>query len=100
MVNCTILFFALNSCAIKVNPDGGEKDVTPPKVLQTVPANYSVNFNKKEFRIKFDEYVDVREPGRNLIVSPLLNELPEIKIKGHELIITINDTLKANTTYT
>jgi hypothetical protein len=40
-----ILFFFVSSCAIRVTPTGGDKDIEPPKVVQEFPANKSTNFN-------------------------------------------------------
>lgn len=83
-----------------VPPTGGAKDVTPPKVTSYKPANKSKFFKAKSFAITFDEYVDVKEASSQIVVSPPLNEPPEIIKKGKSIIVKWTDTLKQNTTYT
>ncbi|MEA3505203.1 MAG: Ig-like domain-containing protein [Bacteroidota bacterium] len=87
------------SCANPVAPIGGPKDTTPPKVVETSPKTYSVNFTEKEFAITFDEFIETKSLSQKLLVSPPLNEKPETKLKGHSLIVEFTDTLKENTTY-
>lgn len=95
---CLILLFA--SCAHIVAPNGGIKDVTPPKVLQTSPNNYKTNFKSTKIILKFDEYVQLTNPDDQVIISPPLNNKAFYTIKGKQLEIKVNDTLKTNTTYT
>ncbi len=92
-----ILFTA--SCAKIVVPTGGPKDVTPPKILQSIPENYSVNFKQKKVVVKFDEYFQLKNLNKELLVSPPLKEQPIIRVSGKNLIIEIKDTLHDNTTY-
>lgn len=87
------------SCAKIVMPTGGLKDITPPKDLKSIPKNYSVNFTQKKIEITFDEYFQLKNLNKELLVSPPLKEKPRIKTSGKKLIIEIRDTLKDNTTY-
>ena len=99
----TLLFFVVaifNSCAIRVNPTGGDKDVVPPKVLKTVPENFSINVKTNDIVLTFDEYVQLVDINTQLVVSPLLKYTPETKIKKKALEIHFLDTLEPNTTYT
>lgn len=99
----TLLFFVVaifNSCAIRVNPTGGDKDVVPPKVLKTVPENFSINVKTSDIVLTFDEYIQLVDINTQLVVSPLLKYTPETKIKKKSLEIHFLDTLEPNTTYT
>lgn len=95
---CLILLFA--SCAHIVAPNGGTKDVTPPKVLHTSPNNYQTNFKSTKIILKFDEYIQLTNPDDQVIISPPLNNKAQYNLKGKQLEIKLNDTLKSNTTYT
>jgi hypothetical protein len=95
-----ILFAFLYSCANQVAPQGGEKDTKPPKILKAIPENYSTNFSANKIQLTFDEYIQLKDVTSQLIVSPPLAQVPEAKIKQKTLIITMDDTLKPNTTYT
>lgn len=86
-------------CAIRVAPSGGEKDTTPPKVLKATPDTFATNFNSKTIELEFDEYFQVNDLTNKLVVSPPLENVPETKIKGKKLIISLNNNLRPNTTY-
>lgn len=96
------LFFTVVHCAKRGSPTGGEKDTTPPKMIKADPPNNSVNFDKKRIRIYFDEYVVLKNIQKQLIISPPLQQTPEISPQGGAgkfIEIKIKDTLAPNTTY-
>jgi hypothetical protein len=94
-----LLFFVI-SCANQVAPQGGDKDLKPPKIVKSVPENFSTRFDSKKIQITFDEFIQLKDVNSQLIVSPPLSKTPETKIKQKTLIIEFNDTLRQNTTYT
>ncbi len=83
-----------------VAPNGGPKDILPPKPLQSYPDNYSCNFKGSKIEIDFDEFLYLKEINSQLIISPPIKELPEVKTRGKKLIIDLKEELKENTTYT
>ena len=90
------------NCANKGTPQGGEKDITPPSIVSSEPENYSTNFNTKEIKIYFDEYIKIKDIQKQLIISPPMKTLPEIMpLGGASKYITIKifDTLQHKTTY-
>ncbi|MDO6624156.1 Ig-like domain-containing protein [Oceanihabitans sp. 1_MG-2023] len=102
------LFFILTigliliSCANRGNPSGGPKDITAPKIVKSIPQNYTTNFNGKEIKIYFDEYVKIKNLTKQLIISPPMDPSPEVTPLGTAskyITIKINDTLLENTTY-
>ena len=100
---CLVFLVALIvSCANRGTPSGGEKDIIPPKILKSVPENFSTNFTAKEIRIYFDEYIKIKNVQKQLIISPPMDPEPDITPLGSAskyIKIIINDTLDANTTY-
>ncbi len=92
-----IMFFM--SCANVVAPTGGPRDEDPPVVVRSVPANYSPNYSGEQIRISFDEFIVLNDLRQQLLVSPPLENLPDIRIRGRNLIIDIEDELRPNTTY-
>lgn len=98
----TSFFFVLFlwSCATIVAPSGGPKDVEPPIVEGSEPQNYALNFSSNEVMLSFDEYVAVQDLRNNLLISPPLKELPKSLVKGKSLLLSFQDTLVENTTYT
>ncbi len=90
----------LASCAQVLTPDGGEKDSRPPKVVDYTPDSATTNFTGKKIVIRFDEYVQLSDLGNQLIISPPMNEQPDVTIRKKDIVIDFNDTLLPNTTYT
>ena len=94
-----VLLATTSGCARPGYPTGGPKDEEPPVALGCKPANESRNFNAKEFYIQFDEYVVLKNASENVLVSPPMKQKPEFTTKGKGVLVKINDTLQANTTY-
>ncbi len=94
-----IVLLLLYSCANVVAPSGGPKDTTPPEIVKSIPENYSVNFNEQKIYIAFNEYIQLKNINQQLLISPPLKEKPEIKIKGKNLIIDLQNELQDSTTY-
>jgi len=92
--------FIAPGCAKVGSPTGGPKDITPPKIVESKPGNYSTNFSSKRIEITFDEFVQLKNIYNELIISPPLKERPENKLKGKSLVVDLNNELKENTTYT
>ena len=92
----------LVNCANRGTPSGGEKDLEPPKIVKSSPENYTTNFNGKEIKINFDEYIKIKNVQKQLIISPPMDPAPDITPLGSaskSITIKINDTLMPNTTY-
>lgn len=90
------------SCAKRGRISGGTKDITPPKIVKAIPENYSTDFNGKEIKIYFDEYVKLEDLQKQLIISPPLKYDPIITPLGSSskyITVKILDTLAENTTY-
>lgn len=81
-------------------PSGGPRDQDPPRVLESYPSNYSIRFKAKKIQITFDEYIVLENVNQELIVSPPMEEKPEVKLRKKTLIIQFEEELKENTTYT
>jgi hypothetical protein len=102
LIIISVICVCIASCAKKGRPSGGDKDVTPPKMLNATPENYSVNFTGNEIKIQFDEYVKLNDINKQLIISPPLKIRPLISPQSGAskyVKIKIYDTLQPNTTY-
>lgn len=94
-----ILFVTYN-CANQGSLSGGPKDETPPVLLKSKPANFSKNFKGKYIELYFDEYVQLKDANKKLIISPPMEKKPNIVLKGKSIEIEFNEDLLENTTYT
>jgi uncharacterized protein (DUF2141 family) len=88
------------SCARQSSPTGGPRDKQPPVVLNCEPQNGSKWFKSKSFQVTFDEYVVLDKINEKFMVSPPMKKKPEIQLKGKKLIVSWEDELAENTTYT
>jgi hypothetical protein len=50
--------------------------------------------------VTFDEYIQLRNVQQELLVSPPLSKAPRVQLKQRTLVVSWDDTLRANTTYT
>lgn len=89
----------LASCAKIVAPTGGPKDEDHPLIVEIDPPDYTVNFDAKEVNITFNEFIQLKDLNESLVISPPLEEKPEIKVKGKTLVIEFLEKLKDSTTY-
>ncbi len=90
----------LYSCASIGRPDGGPLDETPPKFVGSTPDIQATNVDKKKITILFDEYIKLENANEKVVVSPPQIQQPLIKPSGKKVVVTLEDSLKANTTYT
>ena len=98
------LVLSFSQCAKKGRPDGGPIDEDAPIFVTANPPYETINFDKKEINIYFNEYIKLKDLTKQLIISPPLNpeNPPLISPQGTPskfINIKILDTLKENSTY-
>ena len=91
---------ALYSCASVGRIEGGPYDETPPRFISGTPTPGALHHNKNKLSIEFDEFIKLDKPNEKIVISPPQVQQPEIKSNGKKVVITLQDTLKPNTTYT
>ena len=97
---CSFCFIIIISSCAKISPlEGGYKDTLSPVLIYSNPKNHSINFKEKVFSFEFDEIIDASELSQKLIISPYLNNTPELKFKKNNLLLTFDSSFKENTTY-
>lgn len=96
-----LLILLTIGCAKRGTITGGDKDTIAPVLKSSLPKNMSTNFNGKEIKLVFDEYVKLKNVNKQLIISPPMKNQPEILPYNASKVITIKikDTLRPNTTY-
>lgn len=93
---CLLVIFG---CANILHPQGGPRDLTPPKLLKAAPPNMTRNFKAKEIRLEFDEFFKLNNPYQEITMSPTPAKLPEYNTSKKSLVIVLKDSLEKNTTY-
>ena len=90
------------SCAnTSKGPQGGPKDTIPPVIVSTLPDSVRCNFptQKGKIYLNFNEYVQLKNQATEIVVSPPMIKRPTAKIKKKSVVLTFNDTLKKDQTY-
>ena len=99
---CLSPLFFVHSCANTTEPPtGGDKDTIPPFIvdIRPLPGATSVPVNGFSVVFYFDEYVNIKN-SQNIFLSPPLSRKPLSKIKGKSLVVSFEEDLLPNTTYT
>lgn len=101
MKNFLALFYLvlLISCAQQTNPTGGPKDEEAPKLLESNPANGSVNFKGSQIELIFTEPIQLGNVKEQLIISPNIKEIETIFVRN-KVVLKFKTPLKDSTTYT
>ncbi len=91
--------FLISACATVQQPTGGPKDETPPKILSITPENLTRNFDVRDIKIEFDEFIKLRNEFTEISISPDIDVAPLYKVQRKTLNINLPDSLAENTTY-
>lgn len=94
------LVMLMGACASMGRPEGGTRDIDPPKFLHSDPAPGSRNVNKTKLTAYFDENIQLEDAFNKVVVSPPQKQTAKVTANGHRLYVDLGDSLKANTTYT
>ncbi|WP_347159890.1 Ig-like domain-containing domain [Pontibacter chitinilyticus] len=91
---------SLSSCASISAPEGGRKDTTPPILLNSIPANQQLNVTGKSVSLTFDEWVQVKNLNRELLITPNTKNPYKVKSDKETITLEFEKPLQENTTYT
>lgn len=99
-----LISFLIFSCARQGSPTGGPKDEAPPRFMGSSPDTLSLNVdpNLKEIRIDFDEYIVLKDPSQQIVVSPPLSSgtvFMPIGTARKYIQIKLDEPLEEGTTY-
>lgn len=91
-----------SSCAsTKAAPSGGPKDTLPPVVMAVKPEMDATDFplEKGEIYILFNEYVQLKDANKQILLSPPQKKPVKARIKGKGIAVTFPEPLDTNRTY-
>lgn len=95
-----LILILIQGCAKMGSPTGGPKDVNPPLYLSSFPENRSVRFNGDRVDIYFDEYLQLKDQNKEIIISPPMKKKPLVRVREKSIRVTFGEDLLPNTTYT
>lgn len=86
-------------CAQIGFPTGGPRDSLAPVLVKAIPPDGSTRFRDRKVILQFNEYIDLQDLQKNLIISPAPGKPPLVNFKLRNIQIDFRDTLMPNTTY-
>lgn len=89
----------LSSCANMIPPSGGPRDSLPPVLRSVTPPDSSKHFTARTITFTFNEYVELQEAQKNVLVSPTPEVNPTVESRLRTVTVKWEDSLEANTTY-
>ena len=99
-VFCLLIACLLLSCANITSPTGGPKDTLAPQLYldRMIPQQGQTNFKGKRIVLEFDEYLKLKNPKEEIIITPDIKNV-KFTAKKNIFYIDIDEDLKDSTTY-
>lgn len=92
-------FMISGGCAQIGFPTGGPRDSLAPVLVKAIPPEGTTSFKGKKITLQFNEFIDLQDLQKNLIVSPSPGRPPLVSHNLRNIQIDFRDTLLPNTTY-
>ncbi|MEM1123214.1 MAG: Ig-like domain-containing protein, partial [Bacteroidota bacterium] len=98
------LYTVTNSCAQQQQLTGGPRDTFPPNLIKELStSNFQTNFEKQDISLVFDEYIELRDVIKQVVISPPLEYIPKVeRAKGFKTVkfeFPEEEVLKEGVTY-
>jgi len=98
------LYAVTNSCAQQQQLTGGPRDTFPPNLITELSTpNFQTNFKKQDINLVFDEYIELRDVIKQVVVSPPLEYIPKVErakgFKTAKFEFNEKEVLKEGVTY-
>lgn len=98
-----VLFLFLWSCAQILPPEGGPKDETSPLIVEDASTpDRQTGVRPVLIRLEFDEWVQLKDPQKQVVISPPTRTPPQVKARGKAVEVRFDpaEAWKDSTTYT
>ncbi len=94
-----LIILSFTECARQTQPTGGPKDADPPELLSSSPADGEKNFHGNTIELTFDEYVKLKNPKDEILITPSLGTKTKFIVKKNKVTITPENKWTDTTTY-
>ncbi len=95
-----VIIYFLTECASITPPGGGPRDTIPPVLLKSIPEHKSLNFSGNSVSLVYDEYLKIENLNKQLIITPIIQDDYEQKIRRNSIELIFPEPFKDSTTYT
>jgi hypothetical protein len=80
-------------------PTGGPKDTAAPLILNSTPDSAGLNFKGQILSFTFNEFVEMKDAGAGIFISPPIKTPPVATLNGKTLKLNFEEPFDSNTTY-
>ncbi len=94
------LVLTMIGCANPIPPTGGPRDLDPPVLLSTNPADKSLNFNELNISLEFDEYIKEENLLTQLLITPSIQGTYKTQLSRNSIRLSFDEPFDSATTYT
>ena len=99
VITLSSVIFLIN-CAKREFPSGGPVDVTPPQILEVLPANNSLNVDlSSRITITFSKPMNKEKTEQSIFITPVPESPFKFKWKKNSLILEPSKPLEKDRTY-
>ncbi|MGD9327891.1 MAG: Ig-like domain-containing protein, partial [Cyclobacteriaceae bacterium] len=95
-----VIIYFLTECASITPPGGGPRDTIPPVLIRSIPEHKSLNFSGNSVTLVYDEYLKIENLNKQLIITPIIQDDYEQKIRRNSIELIFPEPFKDSTTYT
>lgn len=99
VISLLYITFYFYSCASVGTPEGGPKDLKPPLLIESSPANKALNVKGNTILLQFDEEIRLKDFNRQLLITPNTDNVFKTTISKNTLKLQFEKPFEANTTY-
>jgi hypothetical protein len=94
-----LVIIAFDRCARQTSPSGGLQDKKHPVLEVAKPKNGEKNFSGEKLEFTFDEYIKLKDPSTEILITPSVGKETKFLVKKNKLTIIPKKKLSENTTY-
>ena len=94
------ILIGIFSCAKQTAPTGGPRDTIPPGLVSSNPPKGALNVKSKTIELELSELIALANPKEQIIITPDIGKKYEITARKKRVVITLEQDLQPNTTYT
>ena len=96
----SVCWLFMAACANIVPPDGGEKDIQPPKLVSQSLKDSLLSVKPNQLSLQFDEYITVADAQKEISMSPSIDAPLTVSYTYKKITVAWPDSvLLPNTTY-
>jgi hypothetical protein len=90
-------------CASTGSPSGGPNDTQAPGLIKEKSSpNFSTNYTPEKIELEFDEWIELKNQAKEILISPPFFKKPKITQRGKKVTVEFpeDEPLRQDATYT